>query len=85
MWWTRGGQRKASDTVEPTTEYRRVLTDLVRRIESGDLEAGAKLPSTTKLADEFDVSVSTIHRVTTTLEDRGLIRGVPGKGRYVRG
>ncbi|GIF51552.1 regulatory GntR family protein [Asanoa ferruginea] len=76
---------KASDsTVEPTTEYRRVLDDLVRRIGSGDLAPGEKLPSTVRLAAEYAVSISTIHRVTTTLEDRQLIRGVPGKGRYVR-
>jgi DNA-binding GntR family transcriptional regulator len=76
---------KASDsTVEPTTEYRRVLEDLVRRIESGELAPGEKLPSTVRLAGEYGVSISTIHRVTTTLEDRKLIRGVPGKARYVR-
>jgi GntR family transcriptional regulator len=76
---------KASDsTVEPTTEYRRVLDDLVRRIGSGELAPGEKLPSTVRLAAEYGVSISTIHRVTTTLEDRSLIRGVPGKGRYVR-
>jgi GntR family transcriptional regulator len=77
--------RKASDSiVEPTTEYRRVLDELVRRITAGELSPGEKLPSTVRLAAEFDVSISTIHRVTTTLTDRGLIRGVPGKGRYVR-
>jgi GntR family transcriptional regulator len=77
--------RKASvSIVEPTTEYRRVLDDLVRRITAGELGPGDKLPSTVRLAAEYDVSISTIHRVTTTLEDRGLIRGVPGKGRYVR-
>jgi len=70
--------------MEPTTEYRRVLDDLVAKIESGVLTPGSKLPSTSKLAGEYDVSVSTIHRVTTTLEDRGLVRGVPGKGRYVK-
>jgi len=70
--------------VEPTTEYRRVLDDLVGKIESGTLAPGTKLPSTARLADEYGVSVSTIHRVALTLEDRGLVRGVPGKGRYVR-
>lgn len=64
-------------------EYRRIADDLTAKIKSGELTPGAKLPSTTQLADQFGVSVATAYRAVSLLHDRDLVIGQPGRGVYV--
>ncbi|WFE63607.1 winged helix-turn-helix domain-containing protein [Micromonospora sp. WMMD714] len=60
-----------------------LINDLLRRIEEGEFRPGSKIPSTQQLADEYDVSVSTIHRAVATLRDQGVLVGRPGRGVFV--
>lgn len=64
-------------------EYRRIADALTTMIKSGELAPGAKLPSTSELADQFGVSVATAYRAVSLLHDRDLVMGQPGKGVYV--
>ena len=62
--------------------YERVLTDLRRKIDSGELTG--QLPSRLALAAEYDVSHMTIQRAVDTLKDEGLLYSRPGLGVFVR-
>lgn len=64
--------------------YERVLTDLRRRITSGELAAEEQLPSRLELAASYDVSHMTIQRAIDTLKDEGILYSVPGLGVFVR-
>jgi GntR family transcriptional regulator len=65
-------------------EYRRIANEITERIRSVELPSGTKLGSTRELADQYDVSTSTIYRAVALLRDRGLVFGQSGKGVYVR-
>ncbi|MFI6160453.1 GntR family transcriptional regulator [Micromonospora sp. PTRAS2] len=60
-----------------------LLEDLVRRIDEGEWPRGAQLPPGHVLADEYDVSLSTINRAWATLRKRGVLVGRPGRGVFV--
>ena len=64
--------------------YLRVVNDLRRKIESGELGPGAPLPSNKALMDEFGISTSTAQRAVRALKSDGLVETVLGKGVYVR-
>ncbi|WP_326551147.1 GntR family transcriptional regulator [Micromonospora sp. NBC_01813] len=68
-------------TAKPS--FRQIVDDIVAKIESGELAPGDKLPSTSKLADEYDVSTGTVYRALSLLHDRNLIIGQQGRGTYV--
>jgi DNA-binding GntR family transcriptional regulator len=67
------------DTLWP---YQRVLADLRRRIESGELTG--KLLTRMKLAEEYGVSPMTIQRAINALKAEGLVHSVPALGVFVR-
>lgn len=69
----------------PRLTYREIADDLTARIRSGEYPPGAELPSYSKLADLYTVSVSTAQRAVSLLHDRGLIVGERGRGIYVAG
>ena len=60
----------------------RVLNDLRRRIEAGEWEPGAQLPTVRELAGYYKVSTRTIHRAYQTLAEEGLIVITPGWGTH---
>ena len=68
--------------IPPT--YREIADELTRRIKAGQYKPGTMLPSYSKLADEFEVSVSTIQQALRILRERGLTTGRPGRGVYVK-
>lgn len=61
--------------------YERVLIDLRRRIQSGELTG--QLPSRLALAEEYGVSHMTVQRAIDTLKDEGLLFSRPGLGVFV--
>lgn len=61
-----------------------VAEALRARIDSGELEAGAKLPSTRHLAAEFEVNERTIYDAVALLRTTGHVRSQQGKGVFVR-
>lgn len=68
-------------TAQPS--FRRIVDDIVAKIDSGELTSGDKLPSTSELAQMYDVSTGTVYRALALLHDRNLIIGQQGRGTYV--
>ena len=64
--------------------YERVLVDLRRKIESGELQPGSQLPTRLKLAAEYRVTHMTVQRAIDTLKEEGLLYSRPGLGVYVK-
>ena len=62
--------------------YEKVLNDLRRKIESGELNG--QVPSRMKLAEEYDVSHMTVQRAIDTLKGEGLLYSRKGLGVFVR-
>lgn len=65
--------------------YREIADDIAARITSGEWPPGGQLPSTNDFAAQYDVSEATAYRALSLLIDRGVIRGEPGRARFVEG
>lgn len=63
--------------------YEQITSQIKAMILSGELEAGAMLPSMRLLAKELRISVITTKRAYEDLERDGFITTVVGKGSYV--
>lgn len=66
-----------------TSDYQRVIDGIRADIAAGRLQRGDALPSTPKLAAQYDVSESTIKNAVRLLRETGVLRGHPGKAVYV--
>ncbi len=62
----------------------RVENDLRRRITSGELSSGDRLPSERDLVDQLKASRSTVRLVLVKLTAEGLIEPQQGRGYFVR-
>lgn len=60
-----------------------VSSALTARIASRELLPGDLLPGELALADEFTVSRSVVRQALRTLQDRGLVQIIPGRGTVV--
>jgi len=60
-----------------------LISDLLKRIEVGELRPGSQIPSTQELSDHYDLSLSTIHRAVARLREQGVLVGRPGRGVFV--
>lgn len=63
--------------------YRQIAQDLRRKIESGGLRPGEKLPNETQFRQEYDASRNTIRDAIKWLTIRGLVETRPGQGTFV--
>jgi AcrR family transcriptional regulator len=72
-------------TQQPDVPSVRIAAELRRRISSGQLAPGARMPSTRALVQRHGVAMATATKVLTTLRQEGLIRSVPGVGTVVVG
>jgi GntR family transcriptional regulator len=63
--------------------YRAIADDLRRRVESGELAAGALLPSESELSAAYEVSRVTVRKALELLRDEGLIDARQGFGWFV--
>jgi AcrR family transcriptional regulator len=63
----------------------RIAAELRRRIRSGELAPGARVPSTRAIVQRYGVAMATATKVLTALRHEGLIRSVPGVGSVVAG
>lgn len=61
----------------------RIAAALRRRITSGDLGPGDRLPSTRKISEEWDVAIATATRALGELQREGLTEVRPGVGTVV--
>ena len=72
-------------TEQPVAPSIRIAADLRRRISSGELPPGARMPSTRALVQRHGVAMATATKVLTTLRHEGLIQSIPGVGTVVAG
>jgi GntR family transcriptional regulator len=63
--------------------YRQIADDLRRRIESGEIERGSKLPTEFELRDQFNASRNTVRDAVRALTSQGLVITKPGQGSFV--
>jgi len=63
--------------------YRQIAEDLQRRIDSGELERGAQLPTEIGLREHYDASRNTIRDAIKWLITRGLVETRPGQGTFI--
>ncbi|MFI0979785.1 TetR/AcrR family transcriptional regulator C-terminal domain-containing protein [Streptomyces sp. NPDC021093] len=63
----------------------RIADDIRRRITSGDLAPGDRVPSTRHITREWGVAMATASRALAALAQEGLVRPVPGVGTVVAG
>ncbi|MEU9161252.1 GntR family transcriptional regulator [Streptomyces sp. NPDC048424] len=71
-------------SLDPRPLHARIAADLREEILSGELAAGAKLPSTAQLKDRFDASNATIQKAVHLLKGEGLAVGRAGAAVTVR-
>ena len=53
------------------------------RIEKGEYQFGARIPSTAELCVHFQVSTTTVRRAISELVAGGFLKGMPGKGTFI--
>ena len=63
--------------------YRQIADDLQSKIESGELERGAQIPTEIELREQYDASRNTIRDAIKWLTTRGLVETRPGQGTFV--
>lgn len=68
---------------EPKPPASRVVDDIRSKILSGELPAGAKLPSYEKLGIEYEVDKNTAARAIGILRDERFVYTHQGKGTFV--
>ncbi|GAA0850438.1 TetR/AcrR family transcriptional regulator C-terminal domain-containing protein [Streptosporangium amethystogenes subsp. fukuiense] len=69
------------DGTEPP--YLRIAAELRRRITTGRLRPGDRVPSTRQIIREWGVAMATAGKVLATLRQEGLVRVAPGVGTIV--
>ncbi|MFD8785834.1 TetR/AcrR family transcriptional regulator C-terminal domain-containing protein [Kitasatospora sp. NPDC059599] len=70
---------------EHGTPSERIAAELRRRIATGELAPGTRVPSTRRITQEWGVAMATATKVLNRLRDEGLVRAVPGVGTVVAG
>jgi GntR family transcriptional regulator len=63
--------------------YREIAQDLSRKIESGELDPGARLPTELELQETYEASRNTVRDALRWLTARGLIGARAGHGTFV--
>jgi len=67
----------------PDPPYRRVVTEIRRRISTGELPPGARVPSTRQITRDWGVAMATATKVLAALRDDGVVTTCPGVGSVV--
>lgn len=65
--------------------YRRIVADIRRRIETGALRAGDRVPSARAITREWGVAIATATKAHAALREAGLTISRPGVGTVVAG
>ncbi|WP_030299455.1 TetR/AcrR family transcriptional regulator C-terminal domain-containing protein [Streptomyces katrae] len=63
--------------------YSQIVGELRRRIETGELAPGDRVPSTREITKQWGVAMATATKVLTELRHEGMVRAVPGVGTVV--
>lgn len=77
--------RKVAQLTRPMsgTRAKQVADAMYRRIQDGEWQVGAKLPSVSALAAQLDVGVSSVREAIQQLSARGLLQSRRGSGVYL--
>ncbi|MFK3982181.1 winged helix-turn-helix domain-containing protein [Micromonospora sp. NPDC050397] len=67
----------------PSAKWVELAGYIRKQIESGELVPGAKLPSTSQLCQQHNVSAIVVRNAMISLKAEGLVVGVPGVGVFV--
>ena len=65
--------------------YEQIKQQVKSAIMSGDLQAGETLSSLRTLAKELKISVLTVTRAYTELEQEGFVKNIQGRGCFILG
>lgn len=63
--------------------YEQIATQMKAAIMSGELQAGEAIPSVRALAKSLHISILTVQKAYSTLQEDGFIETTAGKGCYV--
>lgn len=63
--------------------YEQIATQIKTAIMSGELKAGEAIPSVRSLAKSLHISILTVQKTYSTLQEGGFIETTAGKGCYV--
>lgn len=63
--------------------YEQIADQIKKAIMSGELQAGEAIPSVRSLAKSLHISVLTVQKAYSTLQEDGFIETTAGKGCYV--
>lgn len=64
--------------------YQQLVNQIMRRVQSGELPAGKKLPTVRELADQIGIARGTVKHAYEELERQGIIKMTRGKGTFVQ-
>ncbi|MCA1652176.1 MAG: GntR family transcriptional regulator [Acidobacteria bacterium] len=73
--------------IDPTSDrpvFKQIADRLRTAIQSGELAAGAQLPSEQELMDDHGVARGTIRQAVSLLRSEGLVKTEHGRGTFVR-
>src|SRR6478735_11788926 len=73
----------AAGAVTPSPLYKEVKTQLTRELAAGDWKPGAAIPSETRLAERFGVSIGTIRKAIDELVAERILLRQQGRGTFV--
>lgn len=63
--------------------WQQVVDDITAMIDSGELDAGSRLPTELELAEIYGVARNTIRRAVQDLAERGVIVVMHGRGTFI--
>jgi len=69
--------------VQPSKVFEQIVEQIERRILSGELRSGDRLPSERELGEQFHVSRTAVREAMKTLAQKGLVDMRPGRGTIV--
>ncbi|SKA74525.1 FadR/GntR family transcriptional regulator [Desulfobaculum bizertense] len=75
---------KTDVTIPRATVYEHIVRRINEMLESGELEAGDKIPPERRLAEAFGVSRNSVREAIRVLSEQGILESRPGCGTFVK-
>ena len=63
--------------------YQQLVDQIVRKVQSGELPAGKKIPTVREMADQINVARGTVKHAYEELERIGILKMTRGKGTFI--
>lgn len=77
------GRKAVKQPLQSLDVWQEVKTDIENKILSGYYAAGERIPSTRKLADDYNISLTTAQKVLRDLSREGVIEAKRSVGYFV--